>query len=86
MFTFVLKCFPHRLHCNLNLCDYPCGKDSLRNLCCYYNKLDKFFETSTSLGDFFKCFLMSEFVLKCFTHRLYIAILINMVYPCGKDS
>ena len=25
IFTLVLKCFPHILHCNLNPCDYPCG-------------------------------------------------------------
>ena len=88
MFTFVLKCFPHKLHCNLNLYDYPCGKDDLSILYCYYNKLDKHVATSKSSGACFICFIMSEFVLKCCPHRLHCNLnkSINVSYPCGKDS
>ena len=39
MFILVLKCFPHRIHCNPSLCDIQCGKDSVCISCCYNNKL-----------------------------------------------
>ena len=68
------KWFPHRLHWNLNLYDYPCGKDSSCIWCCYYNKLGKHVATSKSLGALFNCFLMSELVLKCFPHELHRSV------------